>query len=204
MPVPRRRSALAAARKASGHTQESLASALQVDRTAVARWEAGQRTPLPHIQPMLARLLGQTPAELRALIAPDDRPQGLGIETPASASLSAAFNWLDEHAGWPSGTSRSRVVAMASRVDRHEIDSLNLRRDKVSREAVVHALHDFYPASPDYRVKCAGQSIRTGVVSQPEWLDLACSLTGGADQLTLTGSTPADDLRLDEVVRASL
>ena len=43
MAGPRHRSALAAVRKASGHTQESLAAALRVDRTTVGRWEAGER-----------------------------------------------------------------------------------------------------------------------------------------------------------------
>jgi transcriptional regulator with XRE-family HTH domain len=199
MPTPRRRSALAAARKASGHTQESLASALQVDRTAVARWETGERTPLPHLQTKLACLLGQSSAELRALITPETPSHGAGVESRLSADLSGALAWLDEHAGWPPGTSRRRVAAQLSHVGSYEIDARNSRRDKVSRSAAVSALREFYPDSPDYQVKCSGQDVRTGIVSQPQWLDLACTLTANGDRLTLSRSTVDDDVILDDV-----
>jgi DNA-binding XRE family transcriptional regulator len=60
--------ALIGARKAAGHTQESLAAELHVDRSTVIRWEAGEHAPLPYLWPRLARLLGQSPEQLRALI----------------------------------------------------------------------------------------------------------------------------------------
>ncbi|GAA1231855.1 hypothetical protein GCM10009676_13650 [Prauserella halophila] len=62
-----RRTNLAAARKSAGHTQESLAAALHIDRSTVIRWEAGDYTPLPYLRPKLARLLLQTPEQLHAL-----------------------------------------------------------------------------------------------------------------------------------------
>ncbi len=64
----RRRAALVGARKAAGHTQESLAAALHVDRSTVIRWEAGDHAPLPYLWPRLARLLGQSQEQLRELI----------------------------------------------------------------------------------------------------------------------------------------
>ncbi len=60
--------ALAGVRKAAGHTQESLAAALHVDRSTVIRWEDGDQAPLPYLRPKLARLLGQSPEQLRELI----------------------------------------------------------------------------------------------------------------------------------------
>ncbi len=63
-----RRAALVGARKAAGYTQEGLAAELHVDRSTVVRWEAGNHAPLPYLWPQLARLLGQSPEQLRELI----------------------------------------------------------------------------------------------------------------------------------------
>lgn len=47
MPGGRRREELISARKVAGFTQEGLADVLKVDRSTVARWEAGDYLPLP-------------------------------------------------------------------------------------------------------------------------------------------------------------
>jgi len=72
MVAHRRRTQLAAARKAAGYTQEKLAEALHVDRSTVIRWEAGQYAPLPYLQPKLARLLRISRAQLQALLTGDE------------------------------------------------------------------------------------------------------------------------------------
>jgi transcriptional regulator with XRE-family HTH domain len=84
---------VAGARKAAGHTQESLAAALHVDRSTVIRWESGNQAPLPYLRPKLARLLEQSPERLRELIEDDSdvRPEDGG----AGLDFEAAFDWLD-------------------------------------------------------------------------------------------------------------
>jgi transcriptional regulator with XRE-family HTH domain len=77
-----------------GHTQESLAAALHVDRSTVIRWEAGDQAPLPYLQPKLARLLGQSPEQLRELIEDDSDIQT--ENNGASPDIEAAFHWLDQ------------------------------------------------------------------------------------------------------------
>ncbi|MFI6205874.1 helix-turn-helix domain-containing protein [Streptomyces sp. NPDC051041] len=57
-------------RKACGYSQESLASAMGVDRTTVGRWERGETEPQPPLRPKLAGLLGLGLAELDALLSP--------------------------------------------------------------------------------------------------------------------------------------
>ncbi len=68
---PKRRG-LAAARKAAGLSQEHLAERLDVERSTVQRWEAGQSTPQPWHRPRLAATLGISHAELAELLT--DQP----------------------------------------------------------------------------------------------------------------------------------
>lgn len=67
-----RRHEFAGVRKAAGYTQESLAAALDVDRTTVIRWEAGDNAPQPHQWPQLVGLLGVSREELMRLFATRD------------------------------------------------------------------------------------------------------------------------------------
>jgi transcriptional regulator with XRE-family HTH domain len=60
-----KRVGLAQARKAAGYTQESFAEALGVDRSTVARWEAGDHEPSPYLWPKITRLLGVSRDELK-------------------------------------------------------------------------------------------------------------------------------------------
>ncbi|MGH3873970.1 MAG: helix-turn-helix transcriptional regulator [Pseudonocardiaceae bacterium] len=55
--VVKRRS-FAQARRAAGYTQEGLAERLGVDRTTVARWEAGECSPQPWLRPRIAEVFG--------------------------------------------------------------------------------------------------------------------------------------------------
>lgn len=63
------RRGLAAARRTAGHTQESLAESLGVDRTTVGRWEHSTGLPHPRIRPKLAAALNVSPEDLAALLS---------------------------------------------------------------------------------------------------------------------------------------
>jgi transcriptional regulator with XRE-family HTH domain/tetratricopeptide (TPR) repeat protein len=80
-----RRRGFASARKAAGYTQESLAEALNVDRTTVIRWEAGDNEPQPHYWPKLTRLLGISADELRRLLAVPANPADTVVPPAAPA-----------------------------------------------------------------------------------------------------------------------
>ncbi|MFF3069938.1 helix-turn-helix transcriptional regulator [Kitasatospora sp. NPDC057936] len=63
-----KRSRLIQRREAVGHTQESLAEAVDVDRTTVGRWESGRSAPQPWMRPKLARALKLTVDQLADLL----------------------------------------------------------------------------------------------------------------------------------------
>jgi transcriptional regulator with XRE-family HTH domain len=82
-----RRQRLVEHRKALGYSQESLAEAMSVDRTTVARWERGEAQPQPYVRPKLARLLQVTPLELDGLLTAartDESPEFLSNRHVAS------------------------------------------------------------------------------------------------------------------------
>ncbi|MEU1073164.1 MULTISPECIES: helix-turn-helix transcriptional regulator [unclassified Streptomyces] len=66
---------LAERRKALGHSQETFAHALGVDRTTVGRWESGKTEPQVSLRPRLAAVLRVDLAEVGALVA-QSRGQG--------------------------------------------------------------------------------------------------------------------------------
>lgn len=57
---------IAKLRKRAGYTQKDLAKLLNVDQSAVSKWESGAAKPLKKLHEPLARALGCTVEELRA------------------------------------------------------------------------------------------------------------------------------------------
>lgn len=91
--VVKRRSFIQA-RKAAGYTQEGLAERLSVDRTTVARWEAGENEPHPWSRPKIAGVLHVSLKQLddlltgRGLTGSDvDERVDFALKHPASADL---------------------------------------------------------------------------------------------------------------------
>lgn len=59
-------------RRTAGFSQEQLAEHLGVERSTVARWEAGETAPQPWLRPKVADALGVSPAELHELLTDVD------------------------------------------------------------------------------------------------------------------------------------
>ncbi len=91
MPVKRR--ALAERRKVVGYTQEQLAAVLDVERSTVVRWEAGETTPQPWCRPKLAGALAVSVDELDALLAEGQTDED--GQSPSSSQPRAGDKLLD-------------------------------------------------------------------------------------------------------------
>jgi DNA-binding XRE family transcriptional regulator len=76
-----KRRALAERRKVVGRTQEQLAEVLDVERSTVVRWEAGETTPQPWNRPKLAEALAVSVDELDVMLA-EGQAEGAAEELP--------------------------------------------------------------------------------------------------------------------------
>ncbi|WP_327677235.1 helix-turn-helix transcriptional regulator [Kitasatospora sp. NBC_00458] len=83
-----RRERLIALRVSAGYTQETLAAAMDVDRTTVGRWERGAWLPRPWQMPKLAALLNIGAAELAGLLGPLEPTRRAGGSGTAGAVTS--------------------------------------------------------------------------------------------------------------------
>jgi transcriptional regulator with XRE-family HTH domain len=89
MPVQRR--LFAQMRKVAGYSQEGLAERLGVDRTTVARWEAGETTPQPWQRPRIADAFGLSLSELAELLDNADATKYAGEGSASLAGTEGAL-----------------------------------------------------------------------------------------------------------------
>lgn len=153
--VARRR--LAQARRASGHTQETLADLLGVDRTTVARWDTGETEPQPHMRPRLAEALRVSLEELEALLAdftalaptsqqqeasPKPPPQRRPI-SPLNAQVGARLKEEREARGWSRDKMARRLLQAIGIADR---TTESLKRQILGWERGKHYPRDWASA----------------------------------------------------------
>jgi hypothetical protein len=153
--------------------------------------------PLGPVKPATARLLehilGLSVDEL--LRSPtqavtgdaDEASSAVPVAAVASARLRASLDWLDDHVGWASDTSRQRVASQVGNADPGDILDRHLRRARVGRSDLARAVADYYRARSDgcelYSASTDGNRIRTTILTRPDWLDLCCPLTPSGDRV---------------------
>jgi transcriptional regulator with XRE-family HTH domain len=109
MPTPRIK--LANRRKALGYSQETLAHALDLRLTTVARWEQGVTMPLARHRQPLAKLLQVSPAELEFLLLSDNPQDALALN---GHQLEAVPEWLTLYAKLEFTAVRARVAELTA------------------------------------------------------------------------------------------
>jgi|GEM_PF-3166667 len=122
MARPRRQ--LAARRKAAGSSQESLAYAVGVDRSTVARWESGETAPQPELRPRPARRLGVSLAGLAKLLSGDvseplaSKLAVVTIGVPSAEASRQALHELMAHGPSAAGLDNWEQAVLALRASR--------------------------------------------------------------------------------------
>ncbi|MFD2399280.1 transcriptional regulator [Prauserella oleivorans] len=105
-------------------------------------------------------------------------------------NIGAALDWLDQHANWAPGTARKRVARELVSAEPGEVNDRRQLRSKVDREQASAALRAFYADLPDgygrYSAHAGDGSVCTSILTRPEWIDLACTLTPANDQADLS------------------
>jgi transcriptional regulator with XRE-family HTH domain len=188
----RRRAGLAAARKAAGHTQESLAAELHIATSTIVRWEAGDFAPLPYLRPKLARLLGCSQQQLDDLIRePESAPANQQLDEESGAVHAELVGDLG---GWLSDSTRQRVAARLETWDLGSVRDRGSKLRNVGRSQLAHALADYYGdvAAPHrvYVVDVDGRRVSTSVLTRPEWSELALPLRPDTDRVVLADVEP--------------
>ncbi|MFJ5542700.1 helix-turn-helix domain-containing protein [Micromonospora chalcea] len=148
-----KRQRLAHRRKAVGHTQESLAEKLGVDRTTVVRWERAESEPQPWVRPRLADALGVSPDELSALLANVDAARtrrndrlSAVLKNPRIADLAAVAQLRQELAQLiDSYDARPSITILPDAGRLHS--EVGLLRSHAAGEAVRRALRDVEAAA---------------------------------------------------------
>ncbi len=164
-----RRQRLSQRRKAVGLTQESLAQRLGVERSTVARWEAGDTEPLPSIRPGVARALQVSIDELAELLTASDNAsttRALSADTEVTVSV-------------PLSKFQSEVW-----LDRAEFEGLI----RPQATETVEALRSDGASTEDLEV---GRSSRVPLVAEPDPAEHGHPVAVDADPEVATALDPA-------------
>ncbi|SFI75404.1 hypothetical protein SAMN05421835_101677 [Amycolatopsis sacchari] len=182
-------------------SNEGFAEHLGIGVRTVAAWhQKPDLRPKSEMQQLLDTALDQAPAAVKdrfAALTGDANP--VDDRVVSDPNITAALEWLDEHAGWEPGTARRKVSRRLSGLDLRQLQDRGTRRSRVNQREVADALQRYYPDRPDdygcYSARVDDTEITTSILTHPAWLDLDSPL--GAEQLRLTSSLPDSPAVLD-------
>ncbi|MEU5695452.1 transcriptional regulator [Actinosynnema sp. NPDC020468] len=182
------------------HREPGTLGLRHLQRLVTGKRENGE--PLGRVRLVTARLLegifGMGIEEL--LREPVHEPVATVGGPPGQAvvDLAVAVDWLDERAGWSSGTAREKVHVAARKLESDVLLDRQAWRGKVGRSQLVGALRAFYGDVDGYgmyRARFGGVDVATTVLSRAEWVGLSASLMDAGERWTLAlGQAPRAEL----------
>lgn len=206
-------------------SNEAFAEHLGIAVRTVAGWhQKPELTPKPETQQLLDTALEQaTPAVKERFAAASGQTADVVAEAAPSegdeetrraaadaelrlatdANISAALDWLDEHAAWSPGSARREVASRLARLDIRQLQERGSARGRVDQRSVAEALAEYYGAGDGKhgrycaRVGDTGE-VETSMVTRADWLDLGCPLIARHDRLAVTRTTSGAGTPLDD------
>ncbi|MEV4728881.1 transcriptional regulator [Saccharopolyspora sp. NPDC049426] len=205
-------------------TNEAFADRLGTAVRTVAKWNGNPDTePGSELQQALDTVLHQADDQVKArfsLLLARGRPGETALTGTADApagrdtteaerrmstdpNVGAALDWVEQKAGWSSGTARKEVLARIAALEPNALRDRRSRRSRVDQHQLATALQDYYAGAPagwgTYAARIEQeQSAITSVLTSADWLDLRCVLTPENDQLDLERKAPEYEAALDD------
>lgn len=196
-------------------TNEAFAERLGTAVRTVAKWNSDpDLVPMPELQRALDTLLETANEQAKARFSwliQDDAADREGSGNLDAAELRLAndpvitqvLSWLDNLAGWPTGSARRLVAGLLQQIDSRQVHDRADLRSAVGREQIANALAAFYGRRPDgyapYRAKCDGIEVTTSILTRREWLDLRLPLGTGRDHTALDPNAAQAQFTMPEV-----
>lgn len=180
-----------ALRRAMRLSNERFADKLGVSVRAIAKWSVQpDLTPSPQFQEMLDTVLERcdvsTVERFTAMTTPPSHGMDV-VESPMRSlapTLLQALVWIDDHAGWATGTAEQRVQQTLAEKASHSTSA----RHGVPRSVLAGAIAELYPETAGlslYGVEVDGRPIQTSILTQDVWIDAAVPLGPGTEQFTV-------------------
>ncbi|MCE3030296.1 helix-turn-helix transcriptional regulator [Streptomyces sp. CMSTAAHL-2] len=143
-----KRMGLVLRRKAAGHTQESLADFLGVERSTVGRWESAETEPQAWLRPKLARALKVSNDGLQALLddvtitdaQPSER-MTYALENPTAADLMVVAYLHEQLRKLDESYDQEASIALLGRAGQL-LGQVRFLRENVASPRVLRALYE--------------------------------------------------------------
>ncbi|MGW3145843.1 hypothetical protein ACWDG1_14405 [Streptomyces sp. NPDC001177] len=190
-----------ALKRAFRETNEGFASRLGASARTVAAWSADPTlVPTAEIQRALDTMLFQATSDVKARFAllvggPEQAESAHAASrqpTPAQQRLAkdphiaAAVSWLDSSFSWTPASARERVTEELAALNPHLVEARARQLAEVTREQAAEATQNYYRAGfgrwRPYEVRVSGHVLKTTILTQDAWLDLAQPVGGGQDR----------------------
>jgi hypothetical protein len=197
-------------------SNQGFAQKLGISLRTVGTWhEKPDLQPQSGVQQLLDALLESAPPAVKerftqltgtADVAATPEPQlspAIKHRLDNDLHIRAALEWLDHCSDQPSGTNRRAVAEHVASLDLHEVQASARRRARVDQHAIAAALSAYYSDRPPdlglYQARYGPQlSATTSILTQPNWLDLACSLGTRSDALDFSATAAPEPVLTPE------
>ncbi|MET9226133.1 transcriptional regulator [Lentzea sp. NPDC003310] len=168
------------------HREPGTLGLRHLQRLVAGRRSGGQA--LGQVKASTARLLeSMLGASVEELLAPpiETGQARIADQTPGRPEFAGALGWLDEAAGWASGSAAAQVRARMELTNIQTLRERRARRKGIGRSQVADEMRRYYRTCDTFAVRGPGIDVQTSVLTLAEWNELRLPLWVGDERLAL-------------------